>query len=56
MVKNTIMLSIHNKEKNLEELSRSLGIKPNELKPFVDELVNQKKLAVKDGKYELVKQ
>jgi hypothetical protein len=53
LLKNIIMLSIKEKPKNIDEIARDLGIRPADLKPFVDKYVGEGKIEDKDGLYKL---
>lgn len=40
--------------KSLVELSAQIGIKPNELEPFINKLIERKKIIKSEDKYELI--
>jgi len=55
MLQNNIVLSLREKDKTLEELSKSVGIKEEQFRPFIDKLVESKAVKLKSKKYSLIK-
>lgn len=55
LLKNIIMLSIKDNSLSLDEISNGVGIKTENLKPFVDKYVKQGKIKKIKDKYKLVK-
>lgn len=55
LLKNLVMLSIKEKPKEIGEVSKDMGIKPEHLKPFLERYVKEGKIKVKEGKYLLAK-
>jgi len=55
LLKNGIMLSVKEKEKTLKEISSLIGIKEEQLKPFIDNLVKEGKIMENNGKYAIKK-
>jgi len=51
LLRNMIMVSLKNKEKNLDELSNAVGIPSDQLKPFVDSLIEAKFIKEEEGIY-----
>lgn len=51
LLRNMIIISLKSKEKNLEELSKATGIPSEQLKPFVDSLIENKFLKEEKGIY-----
>jgi hypothetical protein len=51
LLRNMIMVSLKNKEKNLAELSVAVGIPSDQLKPFVDSLIENKFIKEEEGVY-----
>ncbi|MDP7141193.1 MAG: hypothetical protein QF362_01840 [Candidatus Woesearchaeota archaeon] len=55
LLRNIILISVKEKEKDLNEMSALIGIKQEELKPFVDSLVKEGKIIENNTKYSLKK-
>ncbi len=55
LLRNTIMVSLKLKEQNLEALSNSIGIPVDQLKPFLDSLVNKNFVKEEESIYKLNK-
>lgn len=53
LLKNIVMLSIGKTEKTIEEISRNVGIKPANLRPFIEKYVKEGKISQENGKYRL---
>lgn len=51
LLRNMIIVSVKSKEKNLDDLSKAVGIPSEQLKPFVDSLVNEKFIKEEKGIY-----
>ncbi|MBW2970874.1 hypothetical protein KY320_01805 [Candidatus Woesearchaeota archaeon] len=54
LLKNLFILSLKNRPATIEELSKRIGIKETELKPFIDSYIKQGKIKKANDKYELV--
>lgn len=52
---NFVYFMLRDGPKEIEQLSENMGINPKHLKPFLDELMKNKKISEKEGKYERVK-
>jgi len=55
LLRNNILITLKEKEKNLKELSKNNGIPENQLKPFLDKIIIQGYIQKKKDKYSLVK-
>jgi len=51
LLKNAVLISVKKKEKALKEISSLIGIKEEQLKPFVDNLVKEGKIIENNNKY-----
>tara|TARA_Y100000310_G_C20693181_1_gene823731 strand:+ start:2720 stop:3319 length:600 start_codon:yes stop_codon:yes gene_type:complete len=51
IMKNFIFLAIHKESKTLDEIGSLMGIKPSQLKPFVDIMVEKKEIELEGNKY-----
>lgn len=54
LLRNMTMVSLKLKEKNLDELSRAIGIPSDQLKPFLDELIKDKFIKEENSIYKLI--
>jgi hypothetical protein len=54
LLRNMIIVSLKAKEKNLEELSKATGIPQDQLKPFLEALINENFIILKDNIYKSV--
>lgn len=55
MLRNNILLSLKEKSKNMEELSKNVGIPEDQLKPFVDKMVADNEIKLEKNKYHRLK-
>ena len=55
LLKNGIVLSVKEKEKTLKEISSLIGIKEEQLKPFVEYMVKEGKIIESNNKYSVKK-
>ena len=55
MLRNTVMILLNFKDMNLEQLSKSSGVKESDLKPLLDSMVKEKKINLNDNIYSLIK-
>ena len=55
LLRNIILISVKEKEKDLNEMSALIGIKQKDLKSFVDSLVKEGKIIENNSKYSLKK-
>ena len=55
LLRNMIMVSLKLKEQNLDELSKSVGIPSDQLKPFLEALINENFVKEEEGIYKLNK-
>ncbi|MBI5390727.1 hypothetical protein HZB02_04505 [Candidatus Woesearchaeota archaeon] len=53
LLRNTIVISLKEKPKNLRELSLDLGVKPEQFKEYIDEYMNKGLIKEVDGKYQV---
>ncbi|MBI2142515.1 hypothetical protein HYU15_03445 [Candidatus Woesearchaeota archaeon] len=51
LLKRALTLALKEGEKTAEELSKSVGIVPEQLKPFLDRFLQERIIKQKDGKY-----
>lgn len=51
MLKNNILLAVRDKQRDLKELAKNVGIPESQLKPFVDKMVSEKEIALHNNKY-----
>ena len=51
LFRNLVMLSLKHSQKSLNQLSTDLGIKPDELKPLLDQLVERASIKFNNGNY-----
>ncbi len=51
VLKNFVVYQVKEGDKSLDELARNLGMQPEGLKPFLDEMVSESKISEKEGKY-----
>lgn len=56
LIKNIIVLALYDFPKDIEQISKSIGINTAKLKPFLDEMQKEKRIVFKDGKYYLIKE
>ncbi len=55
LLRNFVMMGLREKDKTLEELSDYIGIKPEELKPFLAAMLESKIIAENSNSYHLIK-
>ena len=55
LLSNLIFLILKNESKSIEEISKQVGVKTDQLKSILDNLVQQGKITEQDGKYSLNK-
>ncbi len=51
MLRNNILLSLKEKDKTLKEISKNVGIDEEQIKSFVENMVNDHEIKLKGGKY-----
>ena len=51
LLRNMILVSIGAKEKKIDELSKTVGISSEQLKPFLDDLISKNFIEEKEGSY-----
>ena len=56
LLRNNIMLSIKEKPKKIDEISRNVGVPANQLKPFLDKVIEEGHLKENKGTYSLIEQ
>ena len=54
-LRNNILLSLREKNKDLKEISKNVGISEDQLKPFVDNMIKENEIKHEGGKYSVVK-
>jgi hypothetical protein len=55
MLRNNIILTLKQKSKDIKEISKSVGIPEEQLKPFIDTMVDDKEIKLEKNKYKFVK-
>ncbi len=55
LLRNNILLALKEKNKNLNEIAKNVGIPEDQLKPFVENMVSDKEVKFEKNKYALVK-
>lgn len=55
LLRNMVLLAVGNKQKNIDEISKTVGIPSEQLKSYVEVLVKEKKISEKEGIYSLTK-
>ena len=51
LIRNFIAFSVKGHPRTIEEISPIVGVNPEELKPFLDKMVEENRLSVKEGTY-----
>lgn len=55
MLQNNVLLALKEKEKDIKELIKNIGIPEDQLKPFLDKMIENKDIKLEDNKYKLAK-
>ena len=55
MIRNIVMISLAQNNLEMDALVKFTGVKEDQLKPFLDKMVEEKKIEEKEGKYSIVK-
>ncbi len=51
MLQNNIHLALKEKAKDIKEISKNIGIPEDQIKPFLDRMIESKELVLENGKY-----
>jgi len=55
MLKNNVLLSLREKDKDSKELAKNVGIPEEQLKPFLEKMIAHKDIKIEKNKYSIVK-
>ncbi len=55
LLKNNVLLSLKETPKDIRELTKNIGIPEEQLKPFIDNMINDKEIKLEKNKYHTLK-